>query len=102
MKIEALSKKFFKSPINAKDGSVVPYELIIKDSNGVTSIGGYCDIPESDMEGFLRIFMKSYEVGGVNFHISESLGFVPYPNKVTFKKYGQVQYVWNAPMFMVW
>lgn len=48
---------------------------------------------------------KSYEIGGVNEHISKACGAIPYPSSATVAyNYagGATVAEWTAPMFMVW
>ena len=58
------------------------------------------------LEDYVMTYAESRKPGGCNAHISEGLGYIPYP------KHAQIEYnnpgypvivvEWNAPMFMVW
>lgn len=48
-------------------------------------------------------FGKSFEKGGVNFHISEARGHIAYPTKARIVNIdGETVVEWKAPAFQVW
>lgn len=60
---------------------------------------------EANLEKWVMTFAKSLEAGGVNAHLSESLGYVPYPRTVVVKMNytgGPVVASWKAAMFQVY
>jgi len=48
--------------------------------------------------------IDSYKIGGVNEHISQSLGFIPMPYKLTIVRQSDSKPVltWDAPPFVIW
>lgn len=86
-----------------KKDSVIPYTYVFIDNcNGRMEIYGDKNITPKKAEQFIGDMMKSFETGGCNASISESLGYIPYPKKVIFMKHDTILYEWVAPMFMVW
>jgi hypothetical protein len=59
---------------------------------------------DKTLEKYLYSLGKSFEIGGVNKHISKSKGFILYPCKgyIIEQKTNQIVATWKAPMFMVW
>lgn len=58
-----------------------------------------------NLEKFVMAYSKSLEAGGVNAHISERLGFVPYPRtaEIRFNYHGGATVAeWRAAMFQVY
>ena len=51
---------------------------------------------------YIRRYIKSLQKGGVNYHISLSLGHIPIPTKarIVRQKTGDVVTTWVAPSFM--
>lgn len=59
----------------------------------------------STLEAWVIKYGKSFEAGNVNAHISESCGFIPYPNRAEIRHNctnGNVVASWKAPMFFAW
>jgi hypothetical protein len=59
----------------------------------------------ANIEKWVMAFAKSLEVGGSNAHLSESLGYIPYPRTVVVKyneRNGVVVASWKAAMFQVY
>jgi len=56
------------------------------------------------LEKWIYKFGKSFEIGGVNEHVSRFLDYIPYPSeaKVIVQKTGQVVAYWKAGLFQVW
>ena len=57
------------------------------------------------LEAWVMKYAKSLESGGVNYHLSLSLGYIPYPNHVKVvlnDGSGQVVCEWKAAMFQAW
>jgi len=103
MDIQEISKKWSGYGKNHKDGSIVPYELVLIDNlNGRIELPGYYRIPTKRIPEFLAKWMKSFELGGVNEHVSKRLGYVPYPKRALLKKNNVVIDEWVAPMFYIW
>lgn len=85
--------------------SITPkYRLEIYDNSGRHSQSWNGRASEKRLNDYILTYGKSLESGGVNFHLSKSLGFIPYPNKAEIieQRSGQVVTRWNAPMFMIW
>lgn len=91
--------------------SVTPtFRLEITDgSGGYTSpmewdTAAYGRPSEQALEQWVMRYAESLEPGGANAHVSQSLGFVPYPTsaKVIRQETGDVVAQWSAPPFMVW
>lgn len=61
-------------------------------------------ITDKGLFEYIKKYGKSFEIGGVNEHISHSLGYIPYPisAEVIHQKTGEVKAVWYAGMFQVW
>jgi hypothetical protein len=60
---------------------------------------------EEDLRAFIKgEYIKQYLPGGINAHVSKTLGYVPYPNiaSVTDLDTGKVVALWGAAMFEVW
>lgn len=57
-----------------------------------------------NLERWILVYGKSFGPGGVNFHVSESLGYLPYPNRAVLRRqpFGGDVAVWTAPPFFVW
>lgn len=59
----------------------------------------------ANLEKYVKVYAKSLEQGGVNAHVSEALGFIPYPNSAEIRLNDlsrQVIATWKAAMFQVW
>ena len=56
------------------------------------------------LEQWVFSYSKSLELGGVNQHISLSLGHIPYPNKarIVRQSNGEVVAEWKAGLFQVY
>ena len=56
------------------------------------------------LEQWIYSYAKSLELGGVNQHISLSLGHIPYPNKarIVRQSNGEVVAEWKAGLFQVY
>ena len=56
------------------------------------------------LEQWVFSYSKSLELGGVNQHISLSLGHIPYPYsaRIVRQATGEVVTTWKAGMFQVW
>ena len=56
------------------------------------------------LEQWIYSYAKSLELGGVNQHISISLGHIPYPYsaRIVRQATGEVVATWKAGMFQVW
>jgi len=54
------------------------------------------------LRDYIQAWHKSLECGGCNYHLSESLGFVPYVSRASVRSQisGKILAVFNAPMFM--
>lgn len=102
--IARLAEKNLAASMKSRDGSVVPYQIELYQRAGRTDLCYHVAIPEELAEDFIVTFMKSFEIDGVNGHVSEALGYIPYPNKVVFRdnKKNAVVWEWVAPMFFVW
>jgi hypothetical protein len=59
---------------------------------------------EESLMQALQGIVDSYKTNGCNFHVSQSLGHIPFPTqaKVVNVKTGETIVSWNAPMFQVW
>jgi hypothetical protein len=59
----------------------------------------------ANLQRYVMAYAKSLEVGGVNAHISQALGYVPYPRRAVIrynKPGGAVVAEWRAAMFQVY
>jgi hypothetical protein len=59
----------------------------------------------ANLEKFVMVFAKSLEAGGCNVHISEALGYIPYPRTAVIKHNypgGAVVASWKAGMFQMY
>lgn len=57
------------------------------------------------LEKWVMAYAKSLEVGGVNAHVSQRLGYVPYPSRATVRLNvpgGAIVAEWKAAMFQVY
>lgn len=56
------------------------------------------------LEQWVFSYSKSLELGGVNQHISQKLGHIPYPNKARIVRQatGEVVAKWKAGLFQVY
>lgn len=61
-------------------------------------------VSEKRLQDFILSYAKSLELGGVNEHISLSLGRVPYPfsARIVRQRTSEVVAEWKAGMFQVW
>jgi hypothetical protein len=59
---------------------------------------------DQNLEKYLYGLGKSFEIGGVNEHISKTIGFIPYPSKgkIINQRTNEIVAMWKASMFMVW
>lgn len=57
-----------------------------------------------NLEKWITEYSRSLEIGGVNQHVSLSLGYVPYPRtaKIIRQRTGEVLASWKAAMFQVY
>jgi hypothetical protein len=65
---------------------------------------GYGRPNDTNLANHVFDFARSLERGGVNEHLSDSLGFIPYPTKACIKDQftGQVVATWEAASFQIW
>lgn len=56
------------------------------------------------LKEWVEVYGKSLEIGGCNEHISQSLGYVPYPHnvKIFSSKTRKIVVEWTAGMFQIW
>jgi hypothetical protein len=58
---------------------------------------------QKQLDKWVLSYAKSLEKGGANEHVSNMLGYIPYPNDVKLIEASNVVVLrWKAPMFMVW
>jgi hypothetical protein len=57
----------------------------------------------ANIETYIYKFIESLKPSGCNYHISQSLGYLPIPNaaKIIRQKSSKIVAEWKAPMFMV-
>lgn len=75
------------------------YRLIMDDRTTLTWDG---KVSDRLLENYVIAYAKSLEHGGANFHISESLGYVPYPDEArveTNEQHPTVVARWKAASF---
>ncbi len=83
------------------------YRLEIWDNQGKHHIGWqtiYNGIPNAkNLTKYIESYISSLKIGGINEHISKSLGYMPVPFKAQIinQNTGGVQAVWVSPEFMV-
>jgi hypothetical protein len=55
------------------------------------------------LDEYIRALVDSYKVGGVNEHVSRTLGYIPVPKsaKLINQYTGKVVETWEHPKFMV-
>ena len=91
-------------------GKSVPYTFRVEvtDTRGVQRMGW--DTKRNgrptakSLERWSMSYGKSFEAGEVNAHVSNMLGFIPYPTaaRVIRQEMGEVVAEWKAGMFQVW
>jgi hypothetical protein len=70
-----------------------------------TRTKGHGQPTADNLEKYVEAFGKSMNPGGCNAHLSDGLGYIPYPTSAYIKENrpgGTVLAEWKAPMFMVW
>ena len=79
------------------------YRLEISDKTGIHTQAWHGKATENTLQSYLNKYIDSLKLGGVNEHISKSLGFIPVPNsaKIIEQKTGNVKVSWDAPMFLI-
>lgn len=57
----------------------------------------------ANLAKYIRAHIKSLKKGGVNYHVSLALKYIPVPHKarIVRQKTGDVVATWKAPSFMV-
>ncbi len=85
-----------RSPVDGKTVRVITWDV---KQNGAPI--------DTNLEKYVVGLGKSFEIGGVNAHISKSLGKIPYPNyaRIVAQKgprKGQVIAEWKPGPFLVW
>lgn len=85
--------------------SITPkYRMEMTDCKGVVSLMCWKGAPnKKGLEQWVTRYHDSLKVGGVNEHLSKSLGFLPlvYHVKLVRQADNVVVSCWKAPMFMV-
>lgn len=79
---------------------VTPMAWWIKPQPG--GIAGNGKPTAENLARFVAQYIRSLEPGGVNYHVSQSLGHVPYPDyaKIVVNGSWTVVAEWKAPAFM--
>lgn len=80
------------------------YRLELIDSAGRSVQSWRGKATDKRLFAYLRNYVKSLYIGGVNAHISEMYGFIPYPHKARIVRQNTDEIVceWQAPTFMFW
>lgn len=57
---------------------------------------------EKQLDDYITVYINSLKVGGCNYHITESLGYIPVPYRahIVNQKTNEIVVKWNAPAFM--
>lgn len=89
--------------------TITPKFVVVLDGKGDQSMiwdaKRYGAPNAKNLEKFVMTYAKSLESGGVNAHISERLGYVPYPRKAEIRynyRGGAAVATWAAGMFQVY
>ena len=93
--------KEFSGPAILRD--IQAYELYI-DNQSHREFPPSLEPNESNLFDEVLKYAKSLELGGVNQHISKSLGYIPYPRsaKIISINTGEFVTSWMAEMFQIW
>lgn len=80
------------------------YRLEIWDNAGFSTMIWRSRANEQTLMKFLDSYCRGLEAGGVNEHVSKSLGYVPYPKelKIVHQKTNEVKVQWKAAAFQVY
>lgn len=59
---------------------------------------------DDQLRRYLIDLVHSFYIGGINEHVSKSIGYIPMPTqaRVIRQKTGEIVAKFNAPMFMCW
>ena len=72
--------------------------------SGTTGMAWEGRATQKRLEEWIRSYAKSLEIGGVNQHVSEHFGYIPYPvwARIVRQSTNGIMAEWKAAAFQVW